>query len=103
MENMTQKDKLFSYLTMRGYEKKWGDIYRQIREELKSLGVTDPSRVTEYTPRLMSLRMEIQELMRKMRNESKFFGFDTETELSELMDDFVTDIATQIDEEIPLG
>lgn len=100
---MTQKEKLFNYLTVRGYEKKWGYLYKQIREELKALGVTDPTRVTEFSYRLMSLRNEIQDLMMKMKNECKFFGFDTETELGDLINEFVTEISTQIDEEIPLG
>ena len=100
---MDQKEKLFNYLTVRGYEKKWGEIYRNIREELKSMGVTDPTRVSEMSYRLMSLRNEIQELMIKMKNESKFFGFDTETELTELIHEFVTEISNKIDEEIPLG
>lgn len=100
---MTQKEKLFNYLTVRGYEKKWGDIYRNIREELKALGVEDASKVTTMSYRLMSLRNEIQELMIKIKNECKFFGFDTETELTELIHEFVTEISNKIDQEIPLG
>lgn len=99
---MTQKEKLFNYLTIRGYETKWGEVYTQIREELKALGVTDPSRVSSMSYRLMSLRNEIQELMLKMKNECKFFGFDIETELTELIHEFVTEISERIDEEIPL-
>ena len=38
---MDKKEKLYNYLVIKGYEKTWGDIYRQIREELKSLGIKE--------------------------------------------------------------
>ena len=41
---------------IRGYEKKYAEVYREIREELKALGVKDASKVTEMSYRLMTLR-----------------------------------------------
>lgn len=100
---MTQKEKLFNYLMIRGYEKKYAEVYREMREELKALGIKDASKVTEVSYRLMSLRQEIQDLVLKIRNECKFFGFDMETEVNDLILEFFTNISETIDEEIPLG
>ena len=100
---MEKKDKLFSYLTIRGYEKTWGEVYRQIREELKDMGVTDPTSVTTMTPRLMSLRGQIIEIAEKIKRECKFFGYDMETEVESVINEFLTLISQEIDDEIPLG
>ena len=100
---MEQKEKLFSYLTIRGYERKWADIYQPIREELKDLGVTDPTKVSTMTPRLMSLRGQIIELSEKIKRETKFFGYDMETEVDGIVNEFLKPVSDEIDIEIPLG
>lgn len=100
---MDKKEKLYNYLVIKGYEKTWGDIYRQIREELKSLGVTDPSKVNKISVRLMSLKGQIIDINDKMKRECKFFGFDMETEVDDIIIEFLQPTSDKIDDEIPLS
>lgn len=100
---MDKKEKLYNYLVIKGYEKTWGDIYRQIREELKSLGVTDPSKVNKISVRLMSLKGQIMDINDKMKRECKFFGFDMETEVDDIIIEFLQPTSDKIDDEIPLS
>lgn len=100
---MDKKEKLYNYLVIKGYEKTWGDIYRQIREELKSLGVTDPSKVNNISVRLMSLKGQIIDINDKMKRECKFFGFDMETEVDDIIIEFLQPTSDKIDDEIPLS
>lgn len=100
---MDKKEKLYNYLVIKGYEKTWGEIYRQIREELKSLGVTDPSKVNKISVRLMSLKGQIIDINDKMKRECKFFGFDMETEVDDIIIEFLQPTSDKIDNEIPLS
>lgn len=100
---MDKKEKLYNYLVIKGYEKTWGEIYRQIREELKSLGVTDPSKVNKISVRLMSLKGQIIDINDKMKRECKFFGFDMETEVDDIIIEFLQPTSDKIDDEIPLS
>jgi len=100
---MDKKEKLYNYLVIKGYEKTWGDIYRQIREELKSLGVTDPSKVNKISVRLMSLKGQIIDINDKMKRECKFFGFDMETEVDDIIIEFLQPTSDKIDNETPLS
>ena len=100
---MDKKEKLYNYLVIKGYEKTWGEIYRQIREELKSLGVTDPSKVNKISVRLMSLKGQIMDINDKMKRECKFFGFDMETEVDDIIIEFLQPTSDKIDDEIPLS
>jgi hypothetical protein len=99
---MTQKEKVFNYLTIRGYEKKWMEVYTEIRKELIELGVEDASRVTNMSYHLMSLRSKSEELILKMKNEIKFFGFDTETDLISIITDFIREKSEEIEIKYPL-
>jgi regulator of sigma D len=100
---MDKKEKLYNYLVIKGYEKTWGDIYRQIREELKALGVTDPTKVNKISARLMSLKGQIMDVNDKMKRECKFFGFDMETEVDSIIIEFLQPISDEIDNDIPLS
>jgi len=99
---MSQKDKLFSYLIIRGYDKKWAVIYRNIREELIDMGVEDASSVSRMTARLMSLRSKIQDLFQKIRQEMKLFNYDGEDESIDLFIEFTKEMGEEIDRELPL-
>lgn len=102
MENITQKQKLFTYLALRGYDKKWSKIYTDIRHELIDMGVEDASKVSQMSYHLMNLRGKMMELMTKIKNEFKFFGYDTETEADELFIEFIGPMAEEIDQKLPL-
>jgi len=101
--NYTQREKIISYLTLRRYDTKWGEIYRDMREEMKSIGVTDPTRVTQITPRLIHLKGKMNTIHEKLRNELKLFNVDGIEEANELIIDLFKDTADKIDKEVPLG
>ena len=51
----------------------------------------------------MSLKGQIIDINDKMKRECKFFGFDMETEVDDIIIEFLQPTSDKIDDEIPLS
>ena len=98
---MVNNEKIVKYLDLRGYKSDWVDLYSNIKNELDFLGVTDQSRVTNVSPRLMSLQMDAKSLFNRMRQELKYFKIDGLDESNKVINYYLDSTTKKIDSEFP--